>query len=71
MSLNNKFQEAASSYAMKISTMEVDRKYQITHAERMVTKYGSALLISIKESEYNTVKVFLSKRYGSDLLTTI
>jgi hypothetical protein len=65
MSLNKKFQKAASSYAIKISTMEVDRKYQITHAERMVTKYGPTVLISIKDSEYNIVKVFMPKGYSS------
>jgi hypothetical protein len=65
MSLNKKFQEAASSYAIKISTMEVDRKYQITHAKRMVTKYGPTVLIGINDSEYNIVKVFMPKRYGS------
>jgi hypothetical protein len=64
MFLNKKFQEVASSYAIKISTMEVE-KNPITHAEKMDTKFAPTVLICIKDSEYKIVKVFMPKRYGS------
>jgi hypothetical protein len=40
MLLNKKFQEAASSYAIKFNSMEMDRKYPIVKAERVATKFG-------------------------------
>jgi hypothetical protein len=49
MLLNKKFQEAASSYAVKIKTMEVDREYPIIRAERVNTKFGPTVLLNIEE----------------------
>jgi hypothetical protein len=65
MDLTKKFQEAASSHPIKINSVELDRKYSIIHAERIVMKFGSTVLLSIKESPYNIVKVFMPKRYSS------
>jgi hypothetical protein len=65
MFLNKKFQDAASSYAVKINTLEVAGKYRITAAERVNTNYGPTVLLSIKESQHNIVKVFMPKRYSS------
>jgi hypothetical protein len=45
--------------------METNKRYEITNAERMVTKYGPTVLISIKESEFSIVKLFFPKRYSS------
>jgi hypothetical protein len=53
---NKKFQEAASIYPIKINIMEEDRKHPITKAEKMDTKFGPTVLLSIKESQYNFVK---------------
>jgi len=65
MHLNKKFQEAASSQAIKINTMEVDTKYPIVNADRVTTKFGKTVLMSIKESPCKIVKVYLPKRYSS------
>jgi hypothetical protein len=65
MDLTKKFQEVAPSHAIKINSMELDRKYSIIHAERIDKKLGPTVLLSIKESPYNIVKVFMPKRYSS------
>jgi len=48
-----------------VSSFEVDRKYPITHAKRIVTKFGPTVLMSIRDTPFYTVKVFMPKRYGS------
>jgi len=63
--LTRKFEEAASNSAVNISTLEMNRKYLIVDAQRVVTKYGHAVLLSIKDKPYNTIKVFLPKRYSA------
>jgi hypothetical protein len=45
--------------------MELDRKYAIIHDERIVMKYGPTVLLSIEESPYNKMKVFMQKHYNS------
>jgi hypothetical protein len=65
MLLTENFQEAASSYAIKISSMEMDGKYPIVKAETVTTKFGRTALFTIKDSQYNNVKVFTPKRYSS------
>jgi len=40
MELTKKFQEAACSHAIRINSVELDRKYPIFQAERIVTKFG-------------------------------
>lgn len=50
MELNKKIQEGPSCHAIKISSMEVDGKYPILHAERVITKFGPTVLLSIKDS---------------------
>jgi hypothetical protein len=66
MLLTKKFQEAVSSYAIKISSLETYRKYPIVKAETVTTKFGPTVLLIIPDSQYNTnVKVFVPKLYSS------
>jgi hypothetical protein len=44
--------------------MEIDNKYQI-RAERVTTKFGPTVLMHVKETPYEIVKVFIPKRYSS------
>ena len=46
---------------MRISALEIDRKYPIIEAQHTVTKYGSTVLLIIKDKSNNTIKVFLTK----------
>jgi hypothetical protein len=65
MDLDRKFQDVSFCHSAKISSLEVDRKYPITRAERIVTKFGPTVLLSIRSTSFNTVKVFIHKRCGS------
>jgi hypothetical protein len=40
MLLTKKFEQAASSYTIKISSIEVDRKYPIVKPKTVATKFG-------------------------------
>jgi hypothetical protein len=62
MELEWKFQDATSCRSVKIISLEVDRKYPITHAVRIVTKFGPTVLMSITDEPFDTVKVFMTKR---------
>jgi hypothetical protein len=65
MDLDKKFQDVASCQTANISSLEVHRRYPITRAERVVTKFGPTMLISVRDPNFHIVKVFLPKRYGS------
>ena len=56
MNLTQKFEEATSNNALRISAFEIDRKYPILEAQHIVTKYGSTVLLSIKDKSNNTTK---------------
>jgi hypothetical protein len=63
MALNQKFQEAFTCHTIKIGSLQTDRPYPITHAERVNTRFEFAVLLSIRDSTF-TIKVFLPRRYG-------
>jgi hypothetical protein len=64
MDLDRKFQDVTSGNAVKINLLVVDRKYPVTHAESIVTKFGPAALLRIRNTPFDTVKAFMTKRYG-------
>jgi hypothetical protein len=45
--------------------LEINIKYPIFEAQSVVTKYGPTVLLSIKDKPYNTIKVFIPKRYST------
>ena len=47
-----------------MNELEVERKYPISKARRLDTKYGESMLITILEFGENPVSVFLPKRYS-------
>jgi hypothetical protein len=65
MDLDRNFQDVTSGNTIKISSLEVDRIYPTTHSERIVTKFRPTVLLNISDTSFNTVKVFIPKRYGS------
>jgi len=65
MDLTKNIQEVTSCNTIKINSLEVDRKYPIVRAERIVTKFGPTILLSIRDSPFNVIKVFMPKRYSS------
>jgi hypothetical protein len=50
---------------MKLSPLQVDRKYPIIHAERVATQFGSAIVIAIRDTPYRILKVFMPRRFYS------
>jgi hypothetical protein len=64
MSLTQKFMEASTCLTVKIGSWETERPYPITHAQRVGTRFGSTVLLSIRDSEFTLRKVFLPRRYS-------
>jgi len=64
MDFSKRFEEATSSTTVSIRSMEVNKMYPIFHAKRINTKFGSTVLLSIRDSEAKIVQIFLPKRYG-------
>ena len=50
---------------MKIGDLEVERNYPIVRAERVETKCGQSVLLSILDSPIKSIKVFWPKRYSA------
>ena len=68
MSLVTRFQEASTCYTIKIGSLQIDRPYPITYGERIDTRFGPAVLLSIRDSTFSIKKVFLPRRY-SEVIT--
>jgi len=65
MDLSRKIQELDSCYNMKLSSLQVDRKYPITFAERISTRFGPAIVLAIRDTPDRILKVFMPRRYFS------
>ena len=50
---------------MKLSSLQVDRKYPITHAERVATRFGPAIVLAIRVTPNRILKVFMPRRFYS------
>ena len=67
MDLAKKFEDAtasASCTSVNISSLILNRPYPIVRAKR-ITKFGSTVLLSIRDSDEQLVQIFLPKRYAS------
>jgi len=68
MELAKGFEEATATIANNsicINSLIMNRPYPIVHAKRVNTKYGSTLLLSIRDSDEKLVQIFLPKRYAN------
>jgi len=66
MDLTTKFKMVASCQQIKITSLKIDIPYPIEHVERVQTKYGEAILTTLRaESPQTFVKVFLPRRCGT------
>jgi hypothetical protein len=68
MSLAKKFVEASFCHTVKIGSLDTGKPYPITQAERVCTRFGPTVLLTIRESELGLKKLFLPRRYG-DVIT--
>jgi hypothetical protein len=65
MELSRKFEETSSCTTMSVVQLETDRTYPITFMERIGTRYGPSILMSLRDSPTRIVKIFLPRRYCS------
>jgi len=65
MDLATKVATANASHTVPLGSLEVNNHHKILHAERVVTRYGPSVILTIAMSMQNAVKVFLPKRYAA------
>ena len=63
MDLKSRFVAADITDVIKVNELVVGKKYPISKARRLDTKYGESMLITVLEFSENPVSVFLPKRY--------
>jgi hypothetical protein len=49
--------------AVGISSLDIDKRYPVIHADRLETKYVTSVLLTICDSTNNVIEVFLPHRY--------
>jgi len=64
MDLAKKFEDATAIASVNISTLILNRPYPIVRARRITTKFGSTVLLSIRDSDEQLVHIFLPMRYA-------
>jgi len=62
MDFANRFDEATFSTSVNISSFVMDNFYPIFHPKSIIIKFGSTVLLSIRDSDENNVPIFLPKR---------
>ena len=65
MDLIRRFDNAVSYRGVKIPSLEIGRPYEILSAERVTTKYGPFVLLTINLGTSDNVRVFLPTRYSN------
>jgi len=66
MAFEQRFNEVTTDIT-HISELEVDTKYPIEHADRVTTRFGDTVLLSIRDTASDHIhKVFLPQRYGAE-----
>jgi hypothetical protein len=65
MNLPQNFVDAASTQAIRINTMDIDRKHPTVQVDRITTKFGPTVLLSISDKPSNVVKVFMPRHYST------
>jgi hypothetical protein len=63
MSLCERFAQASCIKTVNISSLEKEKPYSVIGAERMQTKYGISILLTIKMTSTDSVRVFLPRRF--------
>jgi hypothetical protein len=63
MDLTLRFQQVTSCSTVAVDKLQTDRPYPITFVERVGTKFGPSILVSLLDSPTRITKVFLPRRY--------
>ena len=64
MSLSQRFRQAVAGGAVNITALRIGTRYPVLHCDRVGTKYGDAVRLTLREDE-NIVRFFLPRHYGS------
>ena len=54
----------ASGTTVRVDTLEVDKRYPILHADKILTCNGLSVLLTLRESIGKFIQVFLSAKYN-------
>jgi hypothetical protein len=65
MDLSRKFVELDACHYLSVGSLQTDRKYSILRAERMGTRYGPRIVLTLVDSPDRLLRVFLPRRYYS------
>ena len=66
MSLTQRFRDAVAGGAVNITALHIGTRYPVMHCDRVSTKYGDAMRLTLREEDDdNIVRVFLPRHYGS------
>ena len=68
MSLTQRFKDAVSGGAVNITSRYTVTRYPVLHCERIGTKYGEPVSLTLPEdAEGNIIRVFLPRHYGTEI----
>ena len=65
MSLSQRFRDAVAGVTFNITALRIGTLYPVLHWDRVGTKYGDAVRLTLHEEDDNIVRVFLPRHYGS------
>jgi putative transposon-encoded protein len=65
MNLQQKFEAATANKIMSVNTLAVNVPYHIMYAEKITTRFGATVVLTLVTNVPDSAKVFLPKRYGS------
>ena len=64
MDLAKSFEEATAYSSVNVTSLDPNKLYAIVRANRISTKYGPTVLLTLCVSESSIVQIFLTKRYS-------
>ena len=67
MSLTQKFKDAVSGAAVNVTALYTGMRYRVLHCERVETKYGVAVRVTLREADDNVFMEFLQQYYGGTI----
>jgi hypothetical protein len=65
MDLRKKIAEIEAFQYMSVGSLQTDRPYPILRAERIATRYGPSVMLSLSDSPDRIIRVFIPKRFYS------
>ena len=68
ISLSQKFKDAVSGAAVNVTALCTGTRYPVLHCERVETKYGIAVRVTLREeADDNVFMVFLPRHYADTI----